>query len=235
MKLLSININPPEKCAANLEIEFKSISNADRKNRIIDLIRNRNPDVIFFIEQWYPVFSLIEEHLKQNGYVFCYPKKFYPSFCKDGTYLSYAGLVAAVKSNHKVSFEDGKSWTNKSAKWLSLNINNKIYLAVHYPQPGKDWDQFNNSVKSFLSYTNEKPCVVLGDFNTPKNLPKKPIKIQGYKDVLPQNRATYSTGTKLDYIFLNEKYMGKVDAELIDDSRIGDNIFSDHSVTIITL
>ena len=88
-------------------------------NHIINLIRNKNPDVIFFIEQWYPVFSLIEEHLnskEQNSYVFCYPQGFNPSFFKDGTYPSYAGVVAAFKNSifSSVSCKDGTLWIKEN-------------------------------------------------------------------------------------------------------------------------
>lgn len=236
MKFLSININHPEKCVANLKNEFKCLSDSERKNRIINLIRNKNPDVIFFIEQWYPVFSLIEEHLnskEQNSYVFCYPQGFNPSFFKDGTYPSYAGVVAAFKNSifSSVSCKDGTLWIKeKSAKWLSLEIDGKKYLGVHYPQPGPEWNGFHTAVKSFAKTNN--PFVIMGDFNTPKNCS---IKIDGYKDVLgPEPTSAFNT--KLDYIFVPSELFCKANAEIITDvmNQGNHNFFSDHSATIVS-
>ncbi|MDF2800396.1 MAG: Endonuclease/Exonuclease/phosphatase family [Anaerocolumna sp.] len=233
MKILSININPPDKCAEKLTTDFKVLSTNDRINRIIELICNKNPDAIFFIEQWYPVFKAIEMHLKQNGYIFHYPHGFDPSFFKGGAYPSYAGVVTAFKSSIQgVKCEDGSLWVKETAKWLCLEIQDKKYLGVHYPQPGHNWDRFHAAVKDFV-YT-KKPLVIMGDFNTPKG---DKIEIDGYKDLLGGKDPTSAFNTKLDYIFAPSKFFNKAESENIEDvmKQGNSNFFSDHSATMAIL
>lgn len=235
MKILSVNINPPDKCADSQS--FDKLSDDERKKRIIKIIQDENPDVIFFIEQWYPVFNLVKEELEDENakpkYHFCFPSNFNPSYCKNGEYPSYAGVVAAVKSTTKSDATDGTDKVNKSAKWLCLEIENNKYLGVHYPQPIDDKtpdENFHNGVKEFAK--NNKPLVIIGDFNTPKN---SSIVIDGYKDFLPENEPTSAFKTKLDYIFLPENYNGEANVKLLHNARSGENFFSDHSATIVAL
>lgn len=230
MKILSINLNPPDKCAYQLRNEFKRLSINDRTNRIIELIRSKNPDVIFFIEQWYPVFKVIEMHLKENGYMFYYPRGFDPSLCKGGVYPSYAGVVTALKSSIQgAKCEDGSSRVKENAKWLCLEIQGDKYLGLHYPQPGPNWDCFHTAVKKIVC--TKKPLVIMGDFNTPKG---KEIKIAGYMDLLGGKDPTSAFNTKLDYIFVPSHFFGKVESEnIIDVMKQGSSIFfSDHSATL---
>ena len=221
MKLMAVNINPKK--------HFRSIlgeppGDQTRANRIVQLVQSENPDVIFFIEQWYPVFRQVKEELEQEEYVFYTPRGFKPSF--------WSGVVAAVRSTSTVKAEDGKNYVRKTAKWLSLEIDAKVYLGVHYPQPGEQWKTFHQAVGTFAE--SKKPILMMGDFNTPKG---STVEITGYRDVLGAKGPTYAAGTKLDYIFIDGKER-EADGDNIIEAKDPRNVnlyFSDHSVTTVNI
>lgn len=231
MKLITVNINPSEHFRNNKD---KIPDEQMRKNRIIDFVEDNGqyPDVIFFIEQWYPVFEVVQQELKKS-YTFYFPKGFNPSFYKEGIYPSHAGVVAAVRSELSVKkAEDGENYVTKTAKWLSLEIDTKVYLAVHYPQPGGQWDKFHEAVKKYVE--SKKPVLIMGDFNTPKGCP---VEIDGYADVLPPKEPTFVGGTKLDYIFVPQELSFEAKAENMKNSMKPDSnqFFSDHAVTKVNI
>lgn len=196
------------------------------------LIRSQNPDIIFFIEQWYPLYSLVKSELDPD-YKFVLPNRFDPArLSRKGEYSSFAGMAAAVKLGIRVTAADGSDYVKKTGKWLSLEINGDKYLGVHYPQPQSENLPDKNFHKGVLNYAQEKkPIAIIGDFNTPKNIDR--IAINGYKDLLP-TKPTQAYGTKLDYIFLIETY-NSAKAELISSAMSGDTLFSDHAATMVTL
>ena len=207
------------------------------KNRIVLCqvrVKSQDPDVIFFIEQWYPVFGLVRKVLEPE-YKFVFPKGFNPSYRNDkGEYPSFAGVVAAIKSGIWVTAAvGGKDYVDQAGKWLNLEINGCKFLGVHYPQDKNDitvFKNFHNGVKKFVEQ--EKPLAIMGDFNTPKVIGV--ITIDGYKDLLSAAPTTSALDTKLDYIFLPDNYCG-AKAELIQAAMRGETIFSDHCATMVTL
>ena len=230
MKLMAVNINPKEHFYSFLG---EPPGEQTRANRIVHLVQSENPDVIFFIEQWYPVFRQVKEELEREKYVFYTPDGFDPGFLDSmGIYRSFAGVVAAVRSTSTVKAEDGKNYVEKTAKWLSLEIDAKVYLGVHYPQPGEQWKTFHQAVGTFAE--SKKPILMMGDFNTPKG---STVEITGYRDVLGAKGPTYAAGTKLDYIFVDGKER-EADGDNIIEAKDPRNVnlyFSDHSVTTVNI
>lgn len=226
MKLLTVNICPPDKCAKHLKKTLTDLGPENRTEKIIGLIRTQNPDVIFFVEQWYPVYSLVKSEL-ESDYRFVLPEDFNPA-------SSYAGVVAAIKSNIDVtSSAGGKEYVEKDGKWLSLEIDGHIYLGVHYPQPRDEKKLDTNFHQGVMEFVKSKePLVILGDFNTPRSMGA--VTIDGYQDLLPEKEPTSAFGTKLDYIFLPDNYCG-AKAELIQSAMQGETAFSDHCATMLTL
>lgn len=230
MKVLTLNINPPDKS----QIDISMLSDHQRISRIIELIDSQNPDIVFFIEQWCPVYGTVRKILEGKGYTFYSPTGFEPAYYKNGKYPSFAGVIAAVKTKYTVVARDGQGLVNKTAKWLSLEINSTVYLGVHYPQPDEKavnaWNTFHQAVTDYSK--NVSPSLIIGDFNTPRGMA---VIFEGYRDVLAVE-PTCSSGKKLDYIFLKEGLVVKHE-ELINSVRFPENslFFSDHSVTSATL
>ena len=232
MRILSLNINPPDKCDGSLRSAFVSLSREIRIERVATLIQDKKPDIIFFIEQWYPVYGGVKESLKDN-YTFCYPRGFTPSRKTKSGFLSFSGVVASVnKTITDFSYKDGTHYVYKNAKWLCLTIHEEKYLCVHYPQPKDDWESFNDGVAKYA--TEEHPVVIMGDFNTPQG---RAIKITDYADVMAENEPTFAAQTKLDYIFVQRECQKDAHAENIVNVRNpnSSSFFSDHSATLLVI
>lgn len=217
-KVITVNIPPKEKSAPILK--YNTVTDTERIERIKSKIDSLNPDIIFFVEQYRPIFNPVKDYLSEN-FNFFFPDDFENS-------QGYAGIVAAVKANKKVTkFSDGNDFVEKSAKWLSIDVNGKTYLGIHSTQPENA--DFHKAVKYFASKFN--PSIILGDFNPEKNTN---ISIQNYINVLP-NESTSAFNTKLDYLFVLSglKYQNIIfEKDCMSD---GKKIFSDHAITGIQI
>ena len=219
MRFLTLNINPSKYSHVNVSM----LTDDERTKRINNLINEKDHDVIFFIEQWYPVFSGVQLYLEQIDYDFYKPTGF-------NWHRSYAGVIVAAKKKHTVTSSDGTGFVNETGKWLCVEIDSTLYLGVHYPQPGIAWNDFHESVERFSREAH--PSLIIGDFNTPAG---RKITIGDYRDVLPME-PTCATNKKLDYAFVKNGLMIEGE-ELINSVRMAGNkmLFSDHSATSVKL
>lgn len=231
MKIVTVNINPPDKCQALLKLEFKQMTIEERAQRIYKIVKDKYADIVFFTEQFGPVYDLVKRKL-ENDYEFYLPNGFKPSV------RSYAGIVTAVSKKHlNISKIDGKQYVNESKrfKFLSIQIEDRSYLCVHTPQPGSDiYIDFYNGINKFIK--EHRPIVICGDFNTEKGTVTE---FEGYKDCLPVD-YTSAFGTKLDYIFVREDSANQVllkEGKVIKEAMQSGHelLCSDHAVTIVEL
>lgn len=188
MKVIAVNIPPINKC--HMQLQKSELDDETRALRFVERFEEYDADIIFFVEQYGPVFNKIKKDLNQ-AYNFYYPKGFKPSK------KSYSGVVAAVKKGVCVQHDNGSAiaLTKLQARFLGLTIKGEYYAGVHFPL-GKRKKEFVDKVNSFVA--NKKPKLLIGDFN-----PSKGTKIQyeGYRDVL-DDRNTALFKTKLDYVFV---------------------------------
>ncbi|MCH4057495.1 endonuclease/exonuclease/phosphatase family protein [Lapidilactobacillus gannanensis] len=220
LKVITLNLPPLDK--SHFQLGSSGLTDQTRSQRAITAISDQNPDIIFFIEEYGPLFAEIATQLR-GQYYFIYPQDFQPSV------RAFAGVVAAVKSSIKLQAQlDGHYFKiNQTAKILGLQIADDWFIGVHYPQPAqvRDFDQkFKDSIRKL------KPKLIVGDFN-PVRGAKSAIKL--YDDLLKPVSVTSLFHSKLDFVFIPEAEVPS--QRLVFDHALMDPnsqlFLSDHALT----
>lgn len=220
MKVIAINLPPLAK--SHPLLAASQLSEAERSTSALRKIAQNDPEVIFFIEEYGPLFAKIQAALIDD-YQFIYPQDFQPSV------RAYAGVVAAVKRSLKIEDQlDGRYFkVAQTAKILGLRIAEAWFIGVHYPQPAQA-QQFDQQFKYHLRQL--QPKMIAGDFNPLRGT--QPV-IAGYQDLLAKEPVTSLFKTKLDFVFVPHAE-SKQQKLIFDDSLMtdhSDTFFSDHALT----
>ncbi|WP_125766368.1 endonuclease/exonuclease/phosphatase family protein [Lapidilactobacillus wuchangensis] len=220
MKVITINLPPLEK--AHPQLATSALSVSERAQIALQKIAQNDPEVVFFIEEYGPVFAEVEAALADR-YQFVYPDGFQPSV------RAYAGVVAAVKRSLEVEAQlDGRYFkVAQTAKILGLRLAGQWFLGVHYPQPAHA-EEFDQQLKAYLPQL--QPKMIAGDFNPLRGT--QPI-ITGYRDLLADEKVTSLFNNKLDFVFVprgDAHQQTKIFDTSLMTSR-SDVFLSDHALT----
>lgn len=232
MKIISINIPPNNKAHEDLKNNFDNDKkcNCTRANRVVAKIKDEDPELIFFVEQFGPVYKYVVEKLR-NYYKFIAPKNFKPNA------RSYAGVTCAIKKGIEIEKQidgsDTELHVEQTAKILGLYISKKWFLGVHYPQPSLAKNsaakKFDRKIKEFIGKRENNVQLIIGDFNPLQGTLQL---IYGYRDVIDNGENTSLFKRKLDYIFVPESITVDLKKDVIFDTSVmekdKESFFSDH-------
>lgn len=252
MRILSLNINnfggrhdcKPLFKDYNNWFEFKRAVTLWRDNAehyrnsgcILDLIKDKNPDIVFLQE--FDVTSDVSIKFINDMNTLGYQEKF-PDNNKKDSFVGVKSITIMFTRIEDVLVKSNKSLVDRSLKWVNSEVGGILISGVHFNYDMEYWD----ALERLYSLNKDGKLLVIGDLNvymkgTDRRERLDNLLLKGMEDIWlytggSDDTVTCYTGARLDYVLSSSSLKDNIEVS-IDDSPINRG-FSDHNALIVTL